>query len=87
MVRLTDRPAMTIAVDLGHKATKQTLITKHCSMADFYAAYQYFIVHTVNPVLSTHIEIDKTQVLREYGSSMKVKSIAECSLWSILQYF
>ena len=24
MVRRTDRPAMTIAVDLGHKATKQT---------------------------------------------------------------
>ena len=24
MVRLTDRPAMTIAVDLGRKATKQT---------------------------------------------------------------
>ena len=24
VVRLTDRPAMTIAVDLGHKATKQT---------------------------------------------------------------
>ena len=24
MVRLTDHPAMTIAVDLGHKATKQT---------------------------------------------------------------
>ena len=26
MVRLTDRPAMTIAVDLGRKATKQTKI-------------------------------------------------------------
>ena len=24
MVRRTDRPTMTIAVDLGHKATKQT---------------------------------------------------------------
>ena len=24
MIRSTDRPAMTIAVDLGHKATKQT---------------------------------------------------------------
>ena len=24
MVRSTDRPVMTIAVDLGHKATKQT---------------------------------------------------------------
>ena len=27
MVRLTDRPAMTIAVDLGRKATKQTKTT------------------------------------------------------------
>ena len=28
VVRLTDRPAMTIAVDLGRKATKQTKQTK-----------------------------------------------------------
>ena len=29
----------------------------------------------------------KTKVLMTTGSLMKVKSIAECSLWSILQYF
>ena len=29
MVRLTDRPAMTIAVDLGGKATKQTNIGQY----------------------------------------------------------
>ena len=31
--------------------------------------------------------MDKTKVLMENGSLMKVKSIAECSPWSILQYF
>ena len=31
MVRLTDRPAMTIAVDLGRKATKQTNKQTNCS--------------------------------------------------------
>ena len=30
---------------------------------------------------------DKTKVLMEYGSLMKVESIAECSKGSILQYF
>ena len=34
-----------------------------------------------------HSKIDKTKVLMEYGSLMKVESIAECSPWSILQYF
>ena len=30
---------------------------------------------------------DKTQILMTNGSLMQVKSIAECSPWSILQYF
>ena len=42
---------------------------------------------TIKPVLSSHLKIDKTKVLMENGSLMKVKSIAECSPWSILQYF
>ena len=33
------------------------------------------------------LKIDKTNILMTNGSSMKVKSIAECSPWSILQYF
>ena len=41
----------------------------------------------VKPVLSGHLKIDKTKVLMENGSSMKVEPIAECSPWSILQYF
>ena len=44
-------------------------------------------VYTVKPVLSGHLKIDKTKVLMECGTLMKVKSIAECSPWSILQYF
>ena len=31
--------------------------------------------------------IDKAKILMTNGSLMKVKSIAECSPWSILQYF
>ena len=31
--------------------------------------------------------IKKTKVLMENGSLMKVESIAECSPWTILQYF
>ena len=38
-------------------------------------------------VLSGHSKIDKTKVFMTNGSLMKVKSIAECSPWSILQYF
>ena len=37
--------------------------------------------------LKRHSKIDKTKVLKTYGSLMKVESIAECSPWSILQYF
>ena len=33
------------------------------------------------------LKIDKTKVLMENGCLMMVKSIAECSPWSILQYF
>ena len=42
---------------------------------------------TVKPVLSSHSKIDKTKILMANGSLMKVESIAECSPWSILQYF
>ena len=42
---------------------------------------------TVKPVLSGHSKIDKTKSLLTNGSLMKVKSIAECSPWSILQHF
>ena len=37
---------------------------------------------TVKPVLSGHINIDKTKVLMENGSLMEVETS-----WSILQYF
>ena len=40
----------------------------------------------VNPVLSGHSKIDKPKVLKTNISLMKVKSIAECSKRSILQY-
>ena len=43
--------------------------------------------YTLKPVLNDHSKIDKTKILMTNGYLMKVKSIAECSLWSILQYF
>ena len=42
---------------------------------------------TIKPVLSGPSKIDKTTTLMINGSLMKVESIAECSHWSILQYF
>ena len=36
---------------------------------------------------NSHSKIDKTKILMTNGSLMKVKSIAECSPWGILQYF
>ena len=33
------------------------------------------------------LKMDKTKILMTNGSLMKVKSIAECFPWSILQYF
>ena len=45
------------------------------------------ISYTEKPVLNGLSKIDKTKVITTNGSLMKVKSIAECSPWSILQYF
>ena len=42
-------------------------------------------VSTVKPVLSGHLKIDKTKFLMDCGTLMKVKSIAECSPWSIAE--
>ena len=42
---------------------------------------------TVKPVLNGHSKIDKTKIFMTNGSLMKVENIAECSPWSILQYF
>ena len=42
---------------------------------------------TVKPVLSVYLKIDKIKVLMENGSLMKFENIAECSPWSICQYF
>ena len=44
-------------------------------------------INTVKPALSGHSKKDKTKILMTNGSLMKVKSIAECSPWSILQCF
>ena len=45
------------------------------------------VISTVKPVSSSYSKIDKTNILMANGSLMKVKSIAQCSKGSILQYF
>ena len=42
--------------------------------------------YTVKPVWNRHSKIDKTKIFMTNSGSMKVKSIAECSPWSIMQY-
>ena len=54
---------------------------------DFFSSKMVSQTITVKPVLSGHSKIDKTKILMMNGSLMKVESIAECSHWSILQYF
>ena len=59
-----------------------------CYLLKWSAAYFAKIIWlTVKPVLSGHLKIDKTKHLMASGKLMKVKSIAEYSHWSILQYF
>ena len=41
MVRLTDRPAMTIAVDLGRKATKTNKMAPIFSFVDMFIVKEY----------------------------------------------
>ena len=43
--------------------------------------------HTVKPVLNSHSQKDKKLVFKANYRLMQVKSIAECSKGSILQYF
>ena len=53
-------------------------------------SYVFFLTTytvSVEPVLSGHSIINKTTILMTNDSLMKVESIAECSRWSILQYF
>ena len=49
----------------------------------------WFICHCLysKTCLKRPLKIDKTKVLMTNDSLKKVEGIAECSLWSILQYF
>ena len=47
----------------------------------------FSVEFTVKPVLSGNSKIDKTKILMTNGSLMKVENFAECSPWSMLQYF
>ena len=65
---------------------------KHAStharmQGDIPVCIRYILDTTVKPALSGHSKIDKTKMFMTNVSLMKVERIAECSLWSILQYF
>ena len=45
------------------------------------------VLSSVKPVLSGHLKIDKTKVLMENGSLMKVKSIAERTVGAFCNTF
>ena len=49
--------------------------------------FSHILGYTVKSVKNCHSKIEKTKSLMTNGSLMKVESIAECSPWSILQYF
>ena len=70
---------MKIPTSLHTSNLKSTLIYEALDTWNVYS--------TVKPVLNGHSKIDKTKILMTNGSLKKVKSIAECSPWSILQYF
>ena len=57
------------------------------SMKNQLMGFNFICMDTVEPVLNGHSKMDKTKILMTNGSLMKVESIAECSPWSILQYF
>ena len=49
--------------------------------------FNLICMDTVKPALNGHSKVDKAKILMTNGSLMKVESIAECSPWSILQFF
>ena len=67
------------------RAKYQTQISSKQTLKSFWVFTK--IQNTVKPVLSDHSKTDKTKTLMTYGTLIKVESIADCSPWSILQYF
>ena len=53
----------------------------------FLGLKQLYKLFPLSLSLSGHSKIDKTKGFKSFGSFMQVESIAECSPWSILQYF
>ena len=62
-----------------------TIETPHSS--EQAKSYQAMKTQMKNLCKNSHSKIDITKISMTNGSLMKVESIAECSPWSILQYF
>ena len=65
-------------------STEMVISFQSCTFFSFFS-FHFFIQKGFRR--KTCLKIDKTKILMTNGSLMKVKSIAECSPWSILQYF
>ena len=63
------------------------MVASYLSNHKFWSYQENHYLYTVKPVKSNHSKKDKTKILMTNGSLKKVESIAECSPWSILQYF
>ena len=83
---LTAEPAGTLTLGL-YDIDKTTEVTSAAVGDRVVIKGTFARTGTVNPVLSGHSKVGKTKILMTNGSLMKVKSIVECSPWSILQYF
>ena len=74
------------ALQTRQGSLQSTQLSRHrqCLVEAFFSHYKVARPDTVKPVLSGHLKIDKTKILMENGSLMKVESIAECSPSAIL---
>ena len=69
-----------------HKKGAMLILAKHTYTAlKFSSPFYHLVKCTVKPVVSGQSKIDKTKISMENGNL--IKSIAECSPWSILHYF
>ena len=75
------------AIDWGLKAPwfEAHHLKSHCIVS--LSKTLYPLLSTVKPVLSGHSKNIQNKEIMTNASIIKVESIAECSPWSILQYF
>ena len=84
--RLVIELAQQNSISRTRKPNTVVCILELQSEIQFYC-FPYLVARTVNPVLSGHSKRTEKMVFNTNHRLMQVKSIAECSKGSILQYF